>query len=174
MSRSGLKRVLYRLRQGISYPFERPSPQDTALAVSLLPPELLALYTRLSPRDQAHAARVCRALQQQGVRDPVILQAALLHDVGKMGGVPLPYRVLYVLMERWTPQLLRRLDGSDRALLRPLARLARHPEIGAELAARAGAAPEVVALIRWHQNDTRAPEHLRSALRLLQSVDDRL
>lgn len=171
---AGIKRALYRLRQGIRYPFERPSPEDRALAASLLSPELLTLYTRMSPRDQAHAARVCRALQQQGVRDPVVLQAALLHDVGKIGGVPLPHRVLYVLMERWAPQLLRRLGSYDWALLRPLTRLARHPEIGAELAARAGAAPDVVALIRWHQNGHHAPEHLRPALRLLQSVDDRL
>ncbi len=174
--KSKIKRAFYRVRQGICYVAERPTPEDEALAAALLPPPLLALYARMAPRDQAHAARVCRALRQKGVDDPILLQAALLHDVGKTGGIPLLYRVLYVLVGRWAPWLLQRLEQRSRvpALLCPLVQLARHPEIGAELAARAGASPDVVALIRWHQDGRGAPEHLREALHLLQSVDDAL
>nr|WP_290665720.1 hypothetical protein [Ardenticatena sp.] len=168
-------RCFYRTQQVVRYVFDRPSAEDEALAATLLPPPLLALFRRMSAGDQAHAARVCRALQQQGVDDWRLLQAALLHDVGKAEGVPLVYRVAYVLLKRFAPHWLERLTDRTPPVARwrrPLVRLAHHPAIGAEMAAQAGAHADVVALIRAHQDGDACPPHLREHLAALQAVDD--
>ena len=174
MSGSAARRVWYRLWQGTRYFVERPSAEDEALAAEVLSPPLLELYNRMAPRDRAHAARVCRALRRWGVEERTVLQAALLHDVGKAGGVPWIARVVYVLLRRWAPACVARLERSERppALLRPLVRLARHPAIGAELAAQAGAPADVVSLIGGHQDGSGVPPRLMPALRLLQRADE--
>ncbi|RME11986.1 MAG: hypothetical protein D6802_05490 [Ardenticatenia bacterium] len=168
-------RWLYRIQQVVRHLLDRPSADDDALAAALLPPPLMALFRGMSPGDQAHAARVCRALMRQGYDDPILLQAALLHDVGKAGGVPIVYRVLYVLLKRFAPRLLETLAERTAPIARwrqPLVRLAHHPAIGAEMAAHAGAHADVVALIRAHQDGRECPPHLHEHLAALQAVDD--
>lgn len=170
-----LARARYRTTQALRHLGGRLPPEDRALVAATLPPPLLRLFEQQRPGDQAHAARVCRALVEQGYRQPALLQAALLHDVGKVLGLPLPYRVAVVLLRKFAPAWLRRLAaaGERRRWLRPFTTSLGHPELGARLAADAGAAPAVVALIAHHQDDTIPDERLAPWLRALQNVDDR-
>jgi hypothetical protein len=110
----------------------------------------------MSRRDQRHgldlvcALGVC-ALQRQGYRDRALLQAALLHDVGKAGHLRLWHRVAVVLWERFAPAMLHRL-ASDRPGSRgyPLFTHLNHPQLGAERAEEAGCDQLTVELIRRH------------------------
>src|SRR5690606_35944608 len=86
-----LARARYRTVQVLRQVSPRVSAEDRALVAAILPPGLLTLFERQRAGDQAHAVRVCRALIEQGYREPALLQAALLHDVGKIVGLPLPY-----------------------------------------------------------------------------------
>ncbi|HBY96323.1 MAG TPA: hypothetical protein DEP84_20605, partial [Chloroflexi bacterium] len=108
---------------------------DGALVAATLPPGLLALFESQQPGDQAHALRVCRRLLEQGHCEPALLQAALLHDVGKVVGVPLPYRVAVVLLRWLAPGWLPRLaaGGEQRRWLQPFASSRDHPALGARL-----------------------------------------
>lgn len=169
----GIERLPYRVQQAVKYVVDRPAPADRELVASLLSPALMHLFQSMSPGDRAHAIRVCRALQDRDITDRTLLRAALLHDVGKAEGVSLPHRVAYTLLKRLAPGLLARLCAQPASGWRqPLVKLHRHPEIGARLAADAGASPDVVALIRAHQDGNDVPAHLTTALGHLQRADD--
>jgi len=117
--------------------------------------------------DQRHALDVLYTLRDRGYTERALMQAALLHDVGKTEGVRLWHRVLIVLLERWRPGWLRRLARDLPANWRPSTRDWRpsardlrypffvhlqHPARGAALAEAAGCDPLAVALIRHHQD----------------------
>jgi hypothetical protein len=137
--------------------FLGPAIADAQLRAlpDLANPRQLALFRSMHPADQHHGLAVRRALLAQGVADPDLLLAALLHDAGK-GRTGLLPRVIHSLGQAygaWIPRLARRLPG----LAAPLDRLADHPALSAELAARAGCSPRAVDLIRW-QEAPRDPE----------------
>lgn len=169
-----LARTRYRTVQALRHLGGRLAPEDHALVAAMLPPRLRALFARQSRADQAHAVRVCRRLAEEGHREPALLQAALLHDVGKILGIPLPYRVAVVLLRGLVPAWLSRLaaGGERRRWLRPFVISGNHPALGARLAAEAGAAPAVVALITHHQDATIPDEQLAPLLVALQAADD--
>ncbi len=137
--------------------------EDDRLAKSILPaPDQQQLFARMSPNDQRHALAVARSLQQAGYHDRALLQAALLHDVGKSLGQPIIHRVLIVLLEAFWPAALKRLSApsSPPCLQRgpggdwwrhPFVIHAQHPDIGAEWARTAGCDPLAVGLIARHQ-----------------------
>ncbi len=139
-------RAVYRAKQF----FRAFRPRDpralVAAAEAYLSPSQLALFRRMSPYDQEHAVDVLNRLRKQGWRDGELMQAALLHDVGKaFVRSNLWRRVAHVLLwaarsgDAWR-------DG-----------YARHAEVGAEAAARAGSSPDVVALIRRHHEPLPLP-----------------
>jgi hypothetical protein len=131
------------------------------------------LFARMSPNDRRHALAVVYTLRQAGHHNPALVQAALLHDVGKSAGQPLIHRVLIVLLEAFWPAALQRLSkptaaASERMIeddhyvgdvslervswwRRPFVIHARHAFIGAAWAAEAGCEPLVVELIARHQ-----------------------
>lgn len=164
---SSVSRALYRSRQLLSALRPRLRPDERAEARALLGEALFPLFRSMSPRDQRHCLDVFRALRARGCRDAHLLTAALLHDVGKgrLAGPPvrLWHRVAFVLLAALAPRLLDRWRGGGLATLR------RHAQRGAELAARAGAPPAVVELIRRHEECGQGAD---PRLRLLRAADD--
>lgn len=133
------------------------------------------LFRRMPANDRCHALAVTHTLQQAGYDQRALLQAALLHDVGKSIGQPLVHRVAIVLLQVFWPGALRRLEAPTTVAppslapnplppdilddvarwRRPFVVHARHPRIGAAWARAAGCEPLAVALIARHQDTIR-------------------
>ncbi len=91
----------------------KPSTEDEALVKSILSTPLQRqLFARMSPNDRRHAIAVARTLRQAGHNHLALIQAALLHDVGKSIGQPILHRVLIVLFEAFWPAALDRLSST--------------------------------------------------------------
>jgi hypothetical protein len=167
-------RWAYRLRQGLTRLSValRPGMLDDSPARARLSPQAWELFARMAPGDRAHGLCVLARLEAQGDVPAPLAEAALLHDVGKVGGrLSLPYRTAVVLLGA-------RLAGwasADRASWRyPFYAHLEHAERGAALCAEAGCDPHTVALVRWHEtslaeiDDASLYDHLAA----LQAADD--
>ena len=174
-------RVAYRVGQFARALSPRVPSRDRALAAAVLTPAQLAAFRRMAPADQRHAVAVLRLLLGEGARDPDLLLAALLHDLGKVaergdGRVRLPHRVARVLLEAsWPAAWAWASARPRRGLLRPLLGcylLRHHPTLGAARAARLGCPPRACALIAAHQAGELGSD-LDEALRRLRRADDR-
>jgi hypothetical protein len=174
-----VKRARYRVRQALWHlrraPLSRAEMEEVR---RVLPPALAERFARLSPGEQAHGLRVLRAVAAGAhpyAARPELLQAALLHDLGKsLAPLNLFERTCVVLARRLLPTAAARWSrGPERGWRRAFVAAARHPEWGAELAVRAGAAPLVAALIRRHQAPLAAPRTPEDEmLAVLQAADD--
>ena len=149
--------------------------------MAYLSPAELTLFGRLQPPEQAHAIKVLQTLQQEYVQfghsaPPALLSAALLHDVGKSRyPLRLWQRVWIVLSKALLPERVSAWAQQDpQGWARPFVVAAEHPAWGAEMAAAAGAQPEVVALISAHQDgpSDQLPEPLSDWLKRLRRADD--
>lgn len=147
--------VFYRIRQGLASLVARMGAEDWALVDQHLSPSERLLFEALATPDQVHSVRVLRSLLVAGVTDPILLKAALLHDVGKS-------RCRITVVHRTTAVLLRAVLGgipafdirSDgRRWWLPLYVLANHPRIGAYMLAKAGTEERVWRLVELHQLD---------------------
>jgi len=153
-------RVSYRVRQFWRALTATPGPEDLYQARQVLSNDLWALFQRLQASEQAHSLWIFRRLLEQNEADPDLLAAALLHDVGK-SRLPLRLweRVAIVVGKKFCPGKATRWGrGEPRGWRRPFVIAEQHAAWGAEMAARAGASPMTVTLIRRHQ-DT----HLQAA-----------
>jgi hypothetical protein len=106
--------------------------------------------------DRRHGLDVTATLRSEGVAEPEVLLAGLLHDAGK-GDTGVWPRVAHSLGQaygRWVWGTAGVLPGMGAAL----ARLRAHAETSAQLAAAAGCSPRTVELIR-HQDDPRDAEY---------------
>jgi hypothetical protein len=106
----------------------------------------LALFDSMHVADRRHGLDVVAALRREGVGEPDVLLAGLLHDAGK-GDTGVWPRVAYSLGQAYGKRVFRiasRLPGFARAL----DRLDRHAETSAELAGLAGCSTRTVDLIR--------------------------
>jgi len=147
---------------------------DAILVKSILTtPAQQHLFTRMPPNDQRHAIAVACTLQQAGHTDKALMQAALLHDVGKSIGQPIIHRVLIVLLNVFWPAALNGLsrDTTNNLALeqiswwrRPFVVHALHPAIGAEWAAQADCDPSAVNLISRHEEKPDSQDRLLDAL----------
>ncbi len=174
-----MPRLLYRFRQFWWAITARIREEDRALVARILPLEAQALFWRMTPGDQRHSLAVLRTLLAWGETHPALLQAALLHDVGKAAMPLAPWeRALIVLVEALG--LWPRLFGCGRWPIfrrwtERVRRYRAHPEIGAAWARAAGCDPLTVALIRRHQEALDQPgseEDLETRLlRRLQQAD---
>jgi hypothetical protein len=174
-------RVRYRIRQFFHALQAEVDPVDLERARSVLTPAQMTLFLGMQPSEQAHALSVYRQLLSQGETAPDLGVAALLHDVGKScRPLRLWERVWIVLVRAVLPEQTRRWGRADRQMGKgPFWKQAfvvaeQHPAWGADLAARAGASPRAVALIRLHQDIPPAAldGEIKRLLFELQAVDD--
>ena len=126
-------------------------------------PAELALFDSMHVADRRHGLDVVATLRADGIDDPEVLVAGLLHDAAKGDTGILP-RVIHSLGQAWggwIPRLARLLPGMGESL----DRLRTHAEESARLAAAAGCSPRTVELIRWQEapRDPEFGERLRLA-----------
>lgn len=146
-----------RLARSLSARYAHP---DDAWAAAQLTPAEARVYLGMDARDREHACRVTRhLLRDHPHAAPEVVAAALLHDCGKSIR---PYRVAERVLVGLMPNRLARLLP-----LGPLWVRAYHPELGAELLARADARPRVARLVARHHRAGGDPEAL-----LLHHYDD--
>ena len=140
-------------------------PAERAGLEAWLTEPQLALFDGMHVADRRHGLDVVATLRREGVTDPEVLLAGLLHDAGK-GRTGVWPRVVYSLGQAYGSWVWR-----VGAVLPPvgsaLARLRDHAEASASLAREAGCSPRTVELIR-HQEAPVDPE----AGRLLQLADE--
>jgi putative nucleotidyltransferase with HDIG domain len=154
-----MNQVRHRIGQFFLYLSARLTPEDDALVASILPPALRPLFGQMSAGEQLHSLKVMRWLREHGHVQPALLQAALLHDVGKsLAPINLVERVEAVLVRCLLPSAYARwAEAPPRGWRKPFVTAVNHPEWGADLAAKAGASAQVVNLIRQHQNLKKTP-----------------
>ena len=138
-------------------------PQERAGLGAWTTPRQLALFDAMHVADQRHGLDVVASLRSQGVSEPDVLLAGLLHDAGK-GDTGVWPRVAWTLGQHygsWVWRVARVLPGFGVALHR----LREHEVTSAALAEAAGCSALTVDLIR-HQSapvDLRYGELLRLA-----------
>lgn len=152
-----------KVRQARRHLGARVAPGERDALAGWLSPAQLALFDGMHVADRRHGLDVAAWLRADGITDPEVLVAGLLHDAGKgaTGFVP---RVAYSLGQAygsWVTGSAARLPGMRRSL----ARLAAHAETSARLAAAAGCSPRTVELIR-HQDDPAPADPAGQRLRL--------
>jgi len=160
--------MFYRAWQFFRALFARIHPRERELVSQRLEPSLAALFWQMDRCDQRHGLDVYHTLQEAGYQDRDLLQAALLHDVGKAGGgLTLAHRVAVVLLEKYALHLLERWVESGRTWRAPFVCHAQHAQLGAEWALQAGIAPQVAEWVRRHHD----PDPTDDRLAALQWAD---
>ncbi len=141
------------------------APDERAGLVDWLTPAQLELYDRMHVADRRHGLDVVATLRSEGVADPEVLVAGLLHDAGK-GDTGVWPRVAHSLAQAYGHWIWR-TAGVLPGMAGAIERLRDHAETSAQLAAAAGCSPRTVELIR-HQDAPIDPD----AGRLLQLADE--
>jgi hypothetical protein len=154
---------MHRTWQFLRATLGRVGPDEYALAASRLTAAQFALFQSMVRCDQRHCLDVFHTLYAAGHRDDALLQAALIHDVGKAAGrLTVWHRVAVVLMNAFAPRWLQRLGAQDRGWRAPFAAHIRHAQQSARWATEAGCSPDVVRLIHGHHQPN--PNDRRLAL----------
>jgi hypothetical protein len=179
---------VYRVRQFFKSAGARQlSENDLKQVHEYLPRAAFTLFQTMPLGDQRHSLTILRTLLAQGHLERPLLQAALLHDVAK-AHIGLAYRTGVILLNAISKNLLPHLANTNpRSWRYPFYLSLRHPDLGAEMAARVGLDPRAVTLIRQHQaqpphlpKDTTKVRHTQRVAeselvvwqRLLKTVDD--
>lgn len=155
-----LQKTWRRVRQYFIYLTARVTAEDRLYVVRIAGPALAGLFFRLSPGEQVHSLAVTRWLEARGQNRPELLQAALLHDVGKIRApVTLPERAVAVLAHWQLPRCYERwARGEPRGWKRTFVMAVHHPAWGADLVAGITSPGLVTQLIRRHQDEEVLPE----------------
>lgn len=122
---------------------------DDAYAKQLLSKLEYGLYLTMDKRDRAHACQVCKAVQAELAARPVLLRAALLHDLGKSEGVYNPFERIFVHLFS-----LRDLPAEPRlkGLRGAWQRRQHHAFYGAQTLRQAGACEAVARIVEHHHS----------------------
>ncbi|MFN2158695.1 MAG: HD domain-containing protein [Anaerolineales bacterium] len=147
-------RVYYRLLQTWHTITRKPLSDDLSEIQSVLSPGLYTLFVQMHPSEQAHSIAVYRHLSNQDIQNKDLLEAALLHDVGKnQHTLSILERIAIVLGNTIFPQKTKLWStGKPEGWKRPFVVARKHPEWGADLALQAGASKITADLIRRHQD----------------------
>jgi hypothetical protein len=148
-------RIGYRVGQFLKRLSARETAQERAMVAARLPAPMVALYTSMPLGDRMHARCVLETLERSGPPAPELLQAALLHDVGKTdGGLTMLHRIIVIGVKWLGHGLLDRLAQEDPGSWRyPFYVQLQHAELGARRCAQAGCSDLAVALVRYHEHD---------------------
>ncbi len=165
--------LTYRASQTFRVLLAKPRSEDLVLAEEHLPPPLGALFHQMSPADQAHGLGVLRSLLARDEKDPNLLAAALLHDVGKSQvRLRLWERIFIVLVSWLAPGRVQRWgEGQLTSWRRPFIIAVRHPAWGAEIIRQTGGSGELVTLVLRHQEDL-PPDPAKEIDRLLYRLQE--
>ena len=152
-------RLRYRARQFWYALTAAPAPEDLDLARRSLSPSLMELFLQQQPNEQAHSLHIYHRLCEQKPVDEDLLVAALLHDVGKISYPLRPWERAWIVIARSVlpAKAVEWGRGQPSGWQRPFVIAQQHAAWGAELAARAGASPTAVSLIRRHQQPLNQP-----------------
>lgn len=171
-----MHQIRYRIWQTFQAMTARWRPVEDELAASVLPTPLFALFLSMSRNDRQHHLRVYKSLIGQGHNHPALLQAALLHDVGKTRyRFNVLDRIWVAIIKTLFPQQFERWgSGEAKGWQRAIVISAQHPHWGAEMVASAGGDPLAVELIKHHQDSITADmtTELRELLPILKAADD--
>jgi hypothetical protein len=139
------------------------APEERAALVAWISPAQLALFDSMHVADRRHGLDVVASLRAEGVDEPDVLIAGLLHDAGK-GATGVWPRVASSLGSRYGTWIWR-VAGVVPGFRPALERLRTHADASAALAATAGCSPRTVELIRNQDapNDPEFGELLRLA-----------
>jgi hypothetical protein len=144
-----------KVRQFRTHVMARVMPAEQQALVEWLTPAQLRLFDAMHVADRRHGLDVVASLRAEGVVDPDVLLAGLLHDSGK-GDAGVMSRIVHSLGQaygHWIVRVVSTVPGRRSEL----DRLATHPERSAALAREAGCSPRTVELIR-DQERPRDPE----------------
>lgn len=147
-----MENVIYRAQQFWNAVTASLDQKDLDEIREVLPANLLNLFLQMQVAEQTHSFQVYQKLKICGATNLDLLQAALLHDVGKVK-YPLHIweRVEIVLVKTVLPEKAKDWGkGSFHGWRRPFVVALQHAGWGAELAQKAGASPMVVSLINRH------------------------
>jgi hypothetical protein len=135
-----------RVRQFRAHVRASVGPAERAGLEAWLTSAQLGLFDGMHVADRRHGLDVVATLRAEGVVDPEVLLAGLLHDTGK-GQAGVWPRVAYALGQAhgaWIWRVTEALPG----FRAPMALLRDHAETSASMAAAAGCSPRTVELIR--------------------------
>lgn len=159
-------RALYRVKQFVAVKLTSERSVDQDWAAEYLSAAELAAFSRLKPADRLHSLRIAKRIAAdldgngQGKKGSrVMIRTALLHDIGKAGGISPVVRSIFVLLHG------RAGEPSFRKLARNLMpgvyasymRIEEHPRLGAEMLEGLGVEAEVVRMVREHHSRTEDP-----------------
>lgn len=138
-----------KVRQFRTHLRARVAPAERSALATWVTPRQLEVFDAMHVADRRHGLDVVATLRRQGVTDPEVLLAGLLHDAGKgdTGVLPRVANSLGQAYGSWIWRLAGVLPGFGPAL----ERLRTHADTSAQLAAQAGATRRTVELIR-HQD----------------------
>jgi putative nucleotidyltransferase with HDIG domain len=155
----------YRVKQFFQALFAKVTQEDRAFISQYLTKQQQTLFFRLRPSEQYHSLKVAYACKDKMPYDTLLVKAALLHDIGKLGtNLHLINKVFVVLAMKC------KLNHNLLPLFLQKAIQAKmeHPKRGYDLLLGYDAEKSVLEIIKNHHQEEKTTE----AMRILQYYDN--